>query len=73
MLHKENTPLKRAFPPRLTEVGASCPAALVKNAAVCDRQAGVFCGKIWTIIRSVFVDICTGKGVSFNHTRKSVM
>ena len=31
MLHKENTPLKRAFLPRLTEVGASCPAALVKN------------------------------------------
>ena len=31
MLHKENTPLKRAFLPRLTEVGAFCPAALVKG------------------------------------------
>jgi len=31
MLHKENTPLKRAFLPRLTEVGASCLAALVKS------------------------------------------
>jgi len=34
MLHKEDTPLKRAFLPRLTEVGASFPAALVKTGAV---------------------------------------